>query len=387
MTLLEVRLSLVPFFALATLALQGCKGCNEQAVVPVDEPLPTTPARDIGRWLSMAVTSDGKPAVAYYDVAADALGYATGTIGADGKAVWALEQVDSFPDENGLNPGDAGQYASLVIDGSGNPWIAYQDTTNGTLKYATKDGDGWKVGIADVGGGARSDAGYWASLALAPDGTPWVAHYDKGQGALRVAKWNGNGFTGAVAYDGEAVTNADGSTTPGDAGAFAKLKFSPAGKAHVAFQDGAATTLMLAVENGGAWSTDIVDDSADVGAWPDLAFDGATVKIAYGDHTAGDLKVATGTPGSWTLETVDAGDTVGDDSAWLPDGSGVVYFDGYNADMKLARRSGSTWVIDTVTGGDAARGFHNEVVNVGGAPHVACYDFTAKTIWFSALPS
>jgi hypothetical protein len=372
--------------ASASLLLQGCKGCSDQSVTPIPEVPPAEPPRDIGRWLSMAVTPDGKPAIAYYDVAADALGYAVGTVAQDGSVTWAKEPVDSFPDANGLNPGDAGKYASLAFDGAGKPWIAYQDSTNGTLKYATREGDAWKVGVADTGGGPRSDAGYWASLAIAPDGTPWIAHHDKGQGSLRVARWSGSSFAGEVVYDGEDVTTGAG-TTPGSAGAYARLRFAPDGTAYVAFQDAALTALKLATKGSAGWSVELVDDAGDVGTWPDLAFDGGNVSIAYADRTEGDLKLATGRPGAWSTAVVDNGDTVGEDVAFLPDAAGLVYFDGVNADMKLARRSGSAWVVETVTGADAARGFHNEAVNIGGTPHVACYDFTSKSIWFSRLPS
>ena len=378
---------LVPALVACAALLPACKGCSDQELTPIEDPAVQEPLGDIGRWLSMAVTADGKPAVAYYDVDDNALGYAVGTIGADGKVVWTPEQVDSYPDANGLNPGDAGKYASLVIDGAGKPWIVYQDTTNGTLKYATKDGDGWKVGIADVGGGARSDAGYWASLALDPSGNPVAVHHDNGQGALRLARWNGSGFTGEVVHDGEIVTNADGTTTAGDAGAYAKLRYAADGTAHVAFYDEALGALRLARSSGAAWSVEVVDDTGDVGTWPDLLVDGSRVTIAYGDRTNGDLKLATGSPGAWTLETVDNGDTVGEDVALVPGGGGIVYMDGYNADMKLARRSGDAWVLDVVTGADGARGFHNEAVNIGGTTYVGCYDFTARTIWFSALPS
>jgi hypothetical protein len=214
-----------------------------------------------------------------------------------------------------------------------------------------------------------------------------AVHYDKGQGALRMARWNGSGFSGEVVYDGEIVTNADGSTVAGDAGAYAKLRFGADGTAYVAFYDVALSALRLATRAGTAWTVEVVDDTGDVGTWPDLSLDGSTVTIAYADRANGDLKLATGRPGSWSLEVVDAGDTVGEDVVLLPDGAGILYMDGVNADMKVARRSGAAWALDVVTGADGARGFHNEAVKIGGRTYVGCYDFTAKSIWFSALPT
>ena len=375
--------------SVAALALPACNGCSDQKIEPVDSALPVEVPRDIGRWLSMAVTPDGKPAVAYYDVEADALGYAVGTIGADGNVSWAKEQVDSFPDDAGLNPGDAGKYASLVVTADGTPWIAYQDTTNGTLKVARKGDGAWTTAVADIGGGARSDAGYWASIAVDSSGKPVVAHYDQGQGAVRVARWDGTAFRGSVAYDGEQVTGTDGAVIPGNAGAYARLRVAADGTEYIAFYDTALGALRLARGGASGWNVEIVDDAGDVGQWPDLQFAGSVVRIAYQDVGNQDLKIATGAPGSWNTEIVDGGEYVGSDIAIFEEASqpAMVYFDGVNNDMKLARKSGNAWVTDTVTGSEGALGYHNETVSIGGTRYAACYDFTKKTIWFSALPS
>lgn len=389
-------------FALLTviatpLMLDGCKGCSDNELNPtggdddLDHDGSTEDPHDIGAWLSMEPTPDGKPAVAYYDRTKDALGFAIGTI-ADGGVTWKQEEVDSYPNEEGLNPGDAGKYASLAIASDGTAWIAYQDTTNGSLKYARRDTAGaWTTGIADVGGGPDSDAGYWASIALDASGNPVVAHYDHGKGDLRVARWNGTAFTGAVVYDGEDYAPADtgAATVPGDAGEYAKLLIAPDGTEYVAFYDRARGALRLAVGGPSGYAVEIVDDSADVGQWPDLLLEGGTLSIAYHDATNQDLKLATGSPGDFSLETLDTGDYVGADSAIYGTGGGdvaVLYFDGVNNDMKLARERDSAWISETVTGTGAATGFHNETIEIDGTRYAACYDYTARTIWFSALP-
>jgi hypothetical protein len=390
-----MRVSALLLFLCGLGTLEGCKSCSDSELhTDGDGPIGTdeAPAHDIGSWLSMGVMPDGHPAVAYYDRTSDALGFAIGTIKLDGTAQWATEEVDSYPDENGLNPGDAGKYASMAIDSSGIVWIAYQDTGNGILKYAKRDAAGtWTVAGADVGGGAHSDAGYWASIALDPSGNPVVAHYDKGQGNLRVARWNGSAFAGAVAYTPTDYVPTDTATetADGDAGEYAKLRITPDGTEYIAFYDRAWGALRLASGNASGYSVELVDDSADVGQWPDLLVDGASVSITYHDVTNQDLKLAQGRAGGgWTLSTLDTGDHVGADSAIYADGSDVaaVYFDGANNDMKLARKSGDAWELETVTGSGSALGYHNETVLIDGTRYVACYDYTARTIWFSALP-
>lgn len=376
--------------------LEGCKGCSDNEINPAggnDLDSGTTEQEDphdIGSWLSMKATPDGKPAIAYYDRTKDALGYAVGTVKDDGTVDWAKEEVDSYPNEEGLNPGDAGKYASLAIASDGTAWIAYQDSTNGTLKYAKRGTDGtWTTGIADMGGGSRSDAGYWASIALDASESPVIAHYDHGRGDLRVARWNGSAFSGAVLHEGADFDPGDGTgAVTGDAGEYAKLLIGPDGTEYVAFYDRAWGALRLAVGGASGFAVEVVDDSGDVGQWPDLALDGATLHIAYQDVGNQDLKLASGTPGAWTVQTLDAADYVGADTAlWVSGGvPAVAYFDGVNNDMKVVRRRNDAWTTDTVTGTGAASGYHNETVEIGGVRYVACYDYTARTVWFSALP-
>ncbi len=381
-----------PLFALGALlavpVLQGCEGCNDMQVVPKADEVPAF-ANDHGSWLSMAVTPEGKPAIAYYDRTMGALGYAVGTVDKDGKVSWAHEEVDSYPDENGLNPGDAGRYASMEITGSGQVWIAYQDVGNGTLKYAHK-GDGvWDIGVADVGGGARTDAGYWASLALDANDNPVVAHFDKGKGQLRVARWNGSAFAGVVAAEGAAVTpDTGGAEIPASVGEYARLLIGTDGTEYIAYYDRAQGSLMLASGKGGTYDTEVVDGSGNVGHWPSMAFDGSDLMIAYQDVANQDLRLATGRPGSFTTEVIDAGDHIGADAElFLDDGAaGIVYFDGFQNDMKLARRGSDSWQAEKLTGDQGALGYHNETVKIGDARYLACYDYTARSVFFAALP-
>lgn len=374
------------------LALLGACKDDEPVKKPGGTDIDTTPAplNDLGVWLSAEVTTDDKVAIAYYDRTDDALGFALGTV-KDGAVTWAYEKVDSYPDANGLNPGDAGKYASLAIDAAGTTWIAYQDTTNKTLKYAKKvKGGAWETGVADTGSGPSPNAGLWASIAIDKSGNPVIAHYDEGKAQLRVARWNGSGFSGAVAYESEDYTPPDSgaSSVDANAGEYAHIFVGSDGTEYIAFYDRAWGALRLAVGDSGGYSVEIVDDSADVGQWPSIVQSGSTLSIAYQDVTAQTLKLATGAPGSFTTEVVDATAFTGADTAPYLDGSSlaIVYFDGDNNDMKLARGGTGSWSSDTVTGSDAAAGFHNEVVSVGGAWYALCYDYTNRGIWFGALP-
>ncbi|MDP2304902.1 MAG: hypothetical protein Q8P18_02620 [Pseudomonadota bacterium] len=389
-------LCVVPAWALlVAFTLPGCNGCRKEPPADDDtdpigvdaEPDP----HDIGSWLSMRVMPDGRPAISFYDRTSDALGFAIGTLN-DGVVSWSIEQVDSYPDATGLNPGDAGKYSSMAVASDGTVWVVYQDTSNGVLKYAKREKTGaWTIGNADTGGGPSYDSGYWASVAIDPAGNPVAAHYDAAKGSLRVARWTGTAFTAAVVYEGTDYASTDTAveSVSGNAGEYARIAIASDGTEYIAFYDRAWGALRLASGNVGGYSIEVVDDTSDVGQWPDVMVDGASVAIAYHDVSNQDLKLAKGRAGGpWNVETVDSGDHVGADSAIYGTGSepGIVYFDGANNDMKLARMSGASWALETVGTAGAAVGYHNETVEIDGTRYVASYDYTNRTVWFSALP-
>ena len=337
----------------------------------------------------MKATSDGKPAIAYYDRTSDALGYAVGTVSGT-TVTWARESVDSYPDEDVLNPGDAGKYASMAVAADGTTWIAYQDTSNGTLKNATKPKGGeWTTGLADSGGGPHSDAGYWASIALDTSNNSVISHYDAGELNLRVARWNGAAFSGDIAVVGSPYVPADTATSTIDAqtGEYSKLLIGSDGKEYLAFYDRAQTSLMLATGSGSSWSVETVDDAADVGQWPDLAMDAGTLYISYHDVGNQDLKLAQGTPGSFTFATLDSGDMTGADSAIVVSGgtAHIVYQDARHNDIMQAKPSSGSFTYAKLDGDAGALGFFNELITISGTTYAACYDYTARSVWFGSL--
>jgi|AMFO01.1.fsa_nt_gi hypothetical protein len=379
---------LLPFTAIALVAAfaPGCGSCSDSNIVtPGQNTDSATPAfdHDWGSWLSAAVNPDGQPAVAYYDRTQGALGYAVGTIADDGTVTWTHEEVDGYPDDQGLDSGDRGQYASMAIATDGTVWISYYDKTNKALRYARRNTDGsWDTGLADTGGGAQPNAGEWTSLALDASGNPVVAHYDAGMGQLRVAHWDGSSFSGEVVDEGTDYTPADtGATVSANVGQYARLRISD-GVEYIAYYDAAAGDLKLAHGTSGAYTVETVASDGDVGQWPDMLIDGGTVEIAYQDVGNQDLDYAVGTPGSWNVSVVDDGDHVGADTALFMNGTypAIVYFDGHDNNMKLARFDGQSWADDTVAGTDTALGFHNEVVTANGHHYAICYDYTDRGI-------
>jgi len=383
----------LPTVLFAASALLLSSACRDDKVNDLDDGTVTEEEdvfeNDFGQWLSMDATPEGKPAIAYYDYTKGALGYAVADLDADGVPAWRHYPVDGYAGSDGLDPGDIGKYASMAIAPDGTIWIAYYNASVGGLYYAKCSDGTWETGLADAGSGASPDAGQWASLALNDNNEPVIAHYDAGKSQLRVARWNGSGFTAEVVDEGEDYTAVDtgDADIPADVGRYARIHIA-GGTEYIAYYDAANGDLKLAQSSGGSWSIDVVDSEGDVGAWPSMAHDGSELWIAYHDVGQQDLKVAHGSS-SFTFEVVDDGEHVGADSEIVVGNNGapeILYFDGQENDMKWTRSSGSSWETpSTVTGAEGARGFHNETVMVGETRYVACYDYTARTVWFSSL--
>src|SRR5690606_17125724 len=85
---------------------------------------------------------------------------------------------------------------------SGDPWVAYHDSTNDDLKvaiYVGSGGDGcltemWDCTTIDSSG----DVGKLSSIAFDSTGTAWVAYRNVSNGDLKVARHVGSGGTGCV---------------------------------------------------------------------------------------------------------------------------------------------------------------------------------------------
>ncbi len=356
-----------------------------ETVEPVTEPFDA----DWGQWLSLGVMPSGTPAAAYYPATDGAAGFALGSVAADGTVSWAHEKPDGYAVGGGADPGDVGDHMSMAIAADGTVWLAYHDRQKDFLRYAKRDSRAvWTNGVADALDGASSpDAGLLTSTALDASGNPVIAHYDRKNGHLRVSRWTGTAFESSIVDEGTAPAVAEGEDpVEAHTGLFPDLVIVN-GVEYIAYYDKANGDLKLATGTGGAWTIETVASEGDVGQWPDMVIADGTIHIAWQDITNNDLVYTTGEPGSWTSVAVDEGDFVGADTALSVSGSSVqiLYFDGFNNDMKRAVATGDGWQTETVTGDQCALGFHNELITVGGARFAGCYDYTNRTLWFDQL--
>lgn len=272
-------------------------------------------------------TFGGVPQVAYYDSSAADLRL----LRAQGSA-WISETVDSPSSESV----DAGLYASLRLTSAGNPRIAYYDSTNGDLKFASRDGtSSWQITRLD---GVENDLGRYVSMALNGADAPFISYYDVEKGNLKVAVKDIDWVRQVV----------DGEINNKDVGRYSSIAMGAGDFPGIAYYNVTDKDLMYAqlVQNVG-WQVETVDAAGDVGQFASLGYDAAgTAYIAYYDATNQNLKIAVRKNGVWTTGALDTYGNVGQYASLYVDAAGsphITYYDATSGDLKYARGYSSSF--------------------------------------------
>lgn len=243
---------------------------------------------------------------------------------------WQEVGIGSASDGGISNTPGNSQYPSVAIASDNSVYVAWQVISTGNLEIyvRTWDGRNWlDVGLGSAsGGGISNDAGNsWnPSIAIAPDGTPYVAWQDNNPNNLNdeifVRVWNGNDWSevGAGSASGGGISN-----TPKKSW-FPSLAITPNGTPYIAWQDSSSGNFEIYVRawNGSDW-VEVGASSASGGGIsntngdsknPSLAIapDG-TPYVAWEDYSNGgdgDIYVRAWKGGSW--EEVGTGSASGD---------------------------------------------------------------------------
>ncbi len=149
---------------------------------------------DVGKYNAIAIDSQDRPHIVYWDETTTDLKYAVKTGG------WSIEFAASGA--------DVGRFASLALDAADRPHIAYYWEFTGEFLYATKIGALWYN--TTIGTGATDYSG----IALDPAGNPTVL-FRTGGYVLLNARVDGvfttpGGFTSSGDVDGALVIGPDG---------------------------------------------------------------------------------------------------------------------------------------------------------------------------------
>lgn len=353
---------------------------------------------DVGAWTSIAM-SGGLAKVAYQDREATALKYAYETK----PGAWKSYVLDPGAGE------EVGPHASMTIDGSGRPVVAY-------LALGNDDGQGGRITelrLARAGVLAPEAETDWTTHVIARahgtcagrcgSGSACIAPSSAGQPELCLATTSD--CPGTCGDDEACVMGACRAAIPAPTtmqlatgtGLFVSLVTLRDGRLAAAYYDRTRRALVLAVEtavDASAFTETVLDQATpgDRGMWASAVVDGSgVVHVAYQEALGDQLMYTTfdptaGAPG--TPEVVDDGQRAGDRphsvgaaaSIYLAGGApAIAYHDGLTSDVYVATRAGAAWAVTGFATGPTLDGISIGVTTAhGGTPYYA---------WSSIVPA
>jgi hypothetical protein len=273
--------------------------------------------------------------------------------------VWVTETVD--------DSGDAGLYASLRIDSSGRPNVAYWtglETPEAKLMFARKEGPTWAIETVSA---ARGTA---AALVLDRTDRPWIAYYDLEASSVMVAHKESTGWsldTAISGLRGFAVGNT----------AIAILNDRPV----VSFWSDAGLQIARRSAAGTWLSAETIDPNPRAGFNNSMTVDASGVlHLSYYDLSTESLKHArVDAAGSASFETVESGPAgfAGEHSS-IAAGSQLHTAYSSHSGVHHARFSNGTWLVDSVEPG--GHEFPSIVLDRDARPQISYYDAVSKTL-------
>ncbi len=237
----------------------------------------------MGRYTSVAISTDGFPVISYYDLTNGDLRVAKCTDIYCTSTTTTLTTVD----DGGANV--VGIRTSLAIGTDGLPVISHHDDTSGDLEFVKCGNAACSSGNSTTTLDSTGDVGDFASLAIGTDGAPVISYFDLTNGDLKVIKC---GNTACSA--GNTITTLDSSVAV--IGKHTSLAIGTDGFPVISYYNETDGDLKVmkcgntSCSSGNSSTT--VDTTDDIGQYTSikLAVDGFPV-ISYADITNEDLKV------------------------------------------------------------------------------------------------
>ena len=287
---------------------------------------------------------------------------------AESDHVWQVETV------NGGAGSDVGGFAALAIDATGSFHVAYYDYSHHALLYSfrTKGDKQWYTTQVE-----SKSAGTYVSLAVDAKGEPHLAYNSPYEDGLHYATWNGH------RWDRHIIDS-------GHINYYTSIRLDKDGHPRISYYLYHAPDrsyllhLKLASFDGHQWTIETVDKRAETGKFNSIALDAdGRPHIAYSHVAWGDLLYAAWDGSRWNYGDVDSrrthNDYVGIGNSIALDQSGkahIAYFDFTKNYLKYAWQEDGRWKNEIVEA-LAGRGEVDHVslqVDRQDRVHVAYYD-------------
>ncbi|MEO6950356.1 MAG: hypothetical protein ABI321_00980 [Polyangia bacterium] len=356
----------------------------------------TAAGPDVGYYSSLALTSKGKPHIAYWDATNHALKFA------NGPAPFSSHTVDMGSADGSIEVGlfpavmmDVADHAMLVYSALGLGDKASGFSSELRLAYAMvenpKSASDWTISTIEsvaIGCGGRCDTGQACTVDAMVGGVANTDPVHSSCVAVDLAPCSPACATGAVCISGvctKALAAANDGALPEGTGLFAKLLRSDSGQVAVAYYDHSAHRLRLALQSsGGTFLPQTLDGDAgtDYGQHVSAAYgaDG-TLHLAYVDAIGSSLvyRSVDSTGAASARTTIDDGlrsdgyHPVGASASLLVNGGdlSVLYQDQSTADLELG--VGLPFSHSDFLTGATGYGFSSHQIAVGTARYYTSY--------------
>src|SRR3972149_9859255 len=228
----------------------------------------------VGEFASIAMDSNNKVHISYYDSTFRILKYATNATG-----TWATYVID--------NKQFVGYGTSIALDSNNSVHIGYYGDKD--LRYATNASGSWVISIVDNAG----DVGSYPSIAVDSNNKVHISYLDSND-------LNNLHLKYATDETGQWVIYTSDNKVMG----YSAIAVDSNKKVHISYQGGDKKNLKYATNASGSWDITTVDPTEDVGSNTSIAIDSNNkAQISYIGYTYGDnaLLYATNASGSWEI--------------------------------------------------------------------------------------
>lgn len=168
---------------------------------------------------------------------------------------------------------------SIAVAKDGTVWIAYYDVFDKALKIAEKSGTTWTVQTVDNSGGGEGD-GEYQSLVLDSKGYPHLSYTEDTGIATEALKY--------AWYDGNSFHTEDVDRESGVHFGPNSMVLNPSSEPVIAYFDETFNDLKIAFMNNGEWYTYVLDTALLSGEYPSMALAPTGVPtVAYRQYAPG----------------------------------------------------------------------------------------------------